>query len=305
VVWVRHQHQVSERRACRLVGISRSVLRYQAVERDNALGERVREIARKRQRFGHLRITAMLRREGTRVNHKTVYRICKQEGLLVPRLRRKRLKRQVSQLDAPTRVNQRWAMDFVHDALADGRTIRVLTIEDVWSREALACVVDTSISGLRVRRELQRLAAERSWPEELRVDNGSEMIGRAVTSWCEENHVLLRPIQPGKPSQNGHIESFNGRLRDECLNANWFRSLSHARRTIECWRRDYNESRPHSSLGYLTPEEYVKGLPFALLKPDTAGRFASQGDPSGSLTRGLDLLQALPKESSYEGEGKQ
>lgn len=231
--------------------------------------------------------------------------MCKEEGLLVPRRRRKRLKRQASELEAPTRANQRWAMDFVHDALADGRAIRVLTIEDVWSREALACVVDTSISGLRVRRELQRLAAERSGPEELRVDNGREMVGRAVTSWCEENQVLLRPIQAGMPSQNGHIEAFNGRLRDECLNANWFRSLSHARRAIECWRRDYNESRPHSSLGYLTPEEYVKGLSFALLNPDTPGRFGSQGNPSGSLTRGLDFLQALPERSSYEGEGKQ
>ena len=264
---------------------------------DDELRERVREIGRKRQRFGHLRITAMLRREGRRVNHKVIYRICREEGLLVPRLRRKRLRREAVPTQAATRRNQRWAMDFVHDALADGRLLRILTIEDAWSREALACVVDTSISGLRVRRELTRLIREHGCPEEIRVDNGAEMIGRAVTTWCEEHDVVLRPIQPGKPSQNGHIESFNGRLRDECLNANWFRSLSHARRIVESWRRDYNEQRPHSSLGYLTPKEYVEGLSFALLTRNTAERFGSQGNPSGSLPRGLDILQALPEEA--------
>jgi putative transposase len=272
-------------------------MNYKARGRDDGdLRERIREIARKRQRFGHLRITAMLRREGRHVNHKTVYRICREERLLVPKLRRKRLRRPAVVLEPSTRRNQRWAMDFVHDALADGRMLRILAIEDTWSREALACVVDTSISGLRVRRELSRLIRQHGCPEEIRVDNGSEMIGRAVTSWCEEHHVLLRPIQPGKPSQNGHTESFNGRIRDECLNANWFHSLPQARRIIEAWRRDYNENRPHSSLGYLTPKEYVEGLSFELVIANAAGRFESQGNPSGSLTLGLDFLQALPKD---------
>jgi putative transposase len=266
------------------------------VRDDRELRERIREIAGKRQRFGHLRITAMLRREGRRVNHKQVYRICREEHLLVPRMRRKRLRRPAVTVEPATRRNQRWAMDFVHDALADGRLLRILTIEDTWSREALACVVDTSISGLRVRRELSRLIRIHGCPEEIRVDNGSEMIGRAVTSWCEEHHVLVRPIQPGKPSQNGHIESFNGRLRDECLNANWFRSLPHAKRIVETWRADYNERRPHSSLGYLTPREYIEGLSFELVTANAAERFESQGNPSGSLPLGLDFLQALPED---------
>ena len=284
--------------------MSRSAFRYKAgAPLDGALRERVRDMCRQRQRFGHLRITALLKREGWKVNHKGVYRICREEKLLVPRRRRKRLKRTATMLEPATHVNQRWAMDFVQDALSDGRMLRILTIEDTWSREALACVVDTSISGLRVRRELTRLVKERAErPEEIRVDNGGEMIGRAVTSWCEKNKVLLRPIQPGKPSQNGHIESFNGRLRDECLNASWFRSLAHARRIIEQWRCDYNTGRPHSALGYLTPEEYVQGLSFALLCADAAERFRSQGNPAGSLTRGLDFFQALPAEAEIRAK---
>lgn len=299
---------MGERRACRLVGISRSVLRYRSKRPDDSeLRERVKQIARKRQRFGHLRITAILRREGRRVNHKRIHRICREEHLQVPRRRRKRLKRPAVALSPATRVNQRWAMDFVQDALADGRTLRLLTIEDTYTREGLAIVVDTSISGLRVRRELDRLIGERERPEEIRVDNGAEFMGRAVTSWCEEHQVILRPIQPGKPSQNGHIESFNGRLRDECLNANWFMSLSDARRKIEIWRRDYNEQRPHSSLGYLTPSEFAVGLSFALLSVNKADRARSQGNPSGSLPLGLDSAPDPPPDprirakESYEG----
>jgi putative transposase len=168
---------------------------------DSELRERVKQIARERQRFGHLRITAILRREGRRVNHKRIHRICREEHLQVPKRRRKRLKRLAVVLPPAIRVNQRWAMDFVQDALADGRTLRLLTIEDTYTREGLAIVVDTSISGLRVRSELTRLIAERGRPEDIRVENVVEFIGRAVTSWCEERQVLLRPIQPGKPSQ--------------------------------------------------------------------------------------------------------
>ncbi len=284
------------------------MLRYRSRRPDDSeLRERVKQIARKRQRFGHLRITAILRREGTRVNHKKIHRICREEQLQVPRRRRKRLKRPAVPLSPATRVNQRWAMDFVQDAVADGRTLRLLTIEDTYTREGLAIVVDTSISGLRVRRELDRLIGERERPEEIRVDNGAEFIGRAVTSWCEEHQVILRPIQPGKPSQNGHIESFNGRLRDECLNANWFMSLSDARRKVELWRRDYNEQRPHSSLGYLTPNEFAVGLSFALLSVNKADRARTQGNPSGSLPLGLDSAPDPPADprirakESYEG----
>lgn len=290
------QHELSERRGCRLVGINRSVRRYQSRRpADREIREKVREIARKRQRFGHLRITAVLRRQGVRVNHKRIYRICRQERLLIPRRRRKRIQRQgIPGSQAATHRNHRWAMDFVQDGLSNGRVLRILTVEDTYTREGLAITVDTSIPGLRVRRELDRLIAEHGAPEEIRVDNGPEMVGRAVTSWCEQHHVLLRPIEPGKPSQNGHIESFNGRFRDECLNANWFLSLADARHRIELWRRDYNEARPHSSLGYRTPMEFRNGLSFALLTVNKAECFGRQGNPAGSLPLGLDSRRVLP-----------
>jgi putative transposase len=286
------------------MGISRSACRYQArPPADGEIRETVREIARKRQRFGHLRITALLRREGQCVNHKRIYRICRQEQLLVPQRRRNRLQRPgVSVSQAATHRNHRWAMDFVQDGLANGRVLRRLTVEDTYTREGLAITVDTSIPGLRVRRELDRLITVHGKPEELRVDNGPEMIGRAVTSWCEEHHVLLRPIQPGKPMQNGHIESFNGRFRDECLNASWFTSLADARHRIELWRRDYNEARPHSSLGYLTPREFRNGLSFALLSLNKAERFGRQGNPAGSLALDLDSRRILPTDPSISAK---
>ena len=298
------QHELSQRGACRLVGISRSVCRYHSrPPSDGEIRDQVKEIARQRQRFGHLRITALLRRQGLKVNHKRIHRICRQERLLVPRRRRKRLQRQsVPATQAATHRNHRWAMDFVQDGLANGRVLRMLTVEDTYTREGLAITVDTSIPGLRVRRELDRLIAVYGQPEEIRVDNGPEMIGRAVTSWCEEHHVLLRPIQPGKPSQNGHIESFNGRFRDECLNASWFTSLADARHRIELWRRDYNEARPHSSLGYLTPLEFRNGLSFALLSLNKAERFGRQGNPAGSLALGLDSRRVLPGDPSISAK---
>lgn len=256
VKYVRQEHQASERRACRLLGVNRSTYRYVAHPRtDDGVRERVCELSRARQRFGYRRLTALLQREGRRVNHKRVHRICRQERLQVPRKRRKRLKRTAVQLPEVTHADQRWAMDFVQDSLADGRTLRCLTMTDVYTRECLAIEVDTSLAGGRVKRVLERLSRERGRPEEMRVDNGPEFVGGMVTAWCEQNQVRLWHIQPGKPSQNGHIESFNGRFRDECLNANWFTSLRDARAKIAAWQRDYNEARPHSALGYLTPSE--------------------------------------------------
>lgn len=284
------QHQISERRACRLAGISRSSRRYQpATKRDESLRERIRELARERQRFGHLRLTVLLRREGWVANHKKVYRICREEQLLVPRRRRRRLRR-VGHAEQPAleRPNQSWAMDFMQDGLADGRTLRILTVIDRYTREALALEVDTSIPGLRVRRVLDRVAAQRGCPEEIHVDNGPEFLGRSVNAWCEEQHVLLWHIQPGKPAQNGHIESFNGRLRDECLNASWFINLQDARRKIASWHRDYNERRPHSALGYRTPFEFAGSLPFALPTFHATDRSRPQGYPDGALPCGLD-----------------
>src|SRR3954454_23603538 len=155
------------------------------------------------------------------------------------------------------RANQRWAMDFVADTLAHGRTFRVLTILDEHTRECLAIEVDTSLPGLRVLRVLERLAQERGLPEEITCDNGPEFISRVLQAWCAQKGVLLRYIAPGKPMQNGHAESFNGRFREECLNINWFLHLAEARRIIESWRQDYNEQRPHSALAYRTPQEFA------------------------------------------------
>ena len=301
------RHKVSQRRACRLVGISRSVQRYRSRQKpDTELRAKVRGIAEQRPRFGHLRITALLRRQGLRVNHKRIYRICRQENLLVPRKRRKKLKRlSVPGSQAALRRNQCWAMDFVQDALANGRVLRALTVEDIYTREGLAITVDTSIPGTRVRRELDRLVALNGKPEMIRVDNGPEMVGRAVSSWCEEHHVQLRPIERGKPMQNGHIESFNGRFRDECLNANWFTSLADARQRIEAWRRDYNEVRPHSALGYRTPVEFREGLSFALMSVHRTERSGSQGNPDGRDQLGLDSLRVLPEQSGISAKESQ
>jgi len=177
-------------------------------------------------------------------------------------MRRKRRRRSGQRGVAPvvqaaTRPNQRWGMDFVSDTLAMGRTFRVLTIVDEYTRECPAIEADTSLPGLRVIRVLESLAATRGLPEEIRVDNGPEFVCRAVRAWCEKRQILLRYIEPGRPMQNGHAESFNGRFRDECLNANWFVTLSDARRVIEAWRLDYNGERPHSSLNYRTPIEFA------------------------------------------------
>ncbi len=226
---------------------------------DDGLRQRMTEVARKRQRFGYRRITALLRREGLSVNHKRIYRLYRELGLAM----RKRKRRHSGQRQAAaetktlTMANQRWAMDFVSDTLAHGRTFRVLTLIDEHTRECLAMEADTSLPGLRVIRVLQRLAERRGRPQEIHVDNGPEFVCRAVRSWCEKQHVLLRYIEPGRPMQNGHIESFNGRLRDECLNANWFLNLASTRILLESWRNDYNRVRPHSALGYSTPNEFA------------------------------------------------
>lgn len=306
VAELQKQYGSSERRACRLVGLKRSTHRYRRRrnERQETLRRRIGEIAGKRQRFGYRRITALLRREKWRVNHKCVYRICREQRWTVPKQRRKRIRRPAAFSTPATRPNQRWAMDYVSDSLASGRKIRTLTIVDTYTRECLALEVDTSLPGQRVRRVLERLASQRLRPEELRVDNGPEFISRAVATWCEENQLQLWHIQPGKPMQNGHVESFNGRLRDECLNANWFTSLQDARGKIEAWRRDYNEGRPHSALNYQTPAEFARAwgaLSFPLPNADTAERKRCQGFPSAA-DAGLDTAPILLKNPHTSGK---
>jgi putative transposase len=255
------EYEMSERHACRLLGLARSTHRYRAQrsERDAALRARLKELAAKRMRFGYRRLTAMLVREGISVNHKRVYRLYREEGLAM-RIRQRRRIRWTSTGTGPvaTKPNQRWSIDFVSDCVSTGRVIRMLTVVDDCTRECPAIEVDTSLGGLRVRRVLDRIASERGLPEAIVLDNGPEFRGRALAAWSEERRVRLEFIQPGKPAQNAYAESFNGRLRDECLNANWFTTLSDARRKIETWRQDYNEQRPHSSLNYLPPAEFAR-----------------------------------------------
>lgn len=256
--WVRHRFALSERRACALVGVGRATARYRPRERpdDGVLRSRLLALAGERPRFGYRRLHALLRREGVVVNHKRVERLYREDGLAVRRRGRKRVARAGRGRPAPpSRPNEQWALDFLSDALASGRRVRVLAVIDPYTREALAMEVDTSLPGERVVRVLDRIAAERGAPERLVLDNGPELTGWALDQWANRRGVSLRFIDPGKPIQNAFCESFNGHFRDECLNQHWFLGLADARGMIEAWRQDYNRSRPHSSLGYQTPEE--------------------------------------------------
>lgn len=255
------QHLLSQRRACRLVAADRSTMRYQSHPTPPPLviQERLVALAALRPRFGYRRLGVLLRREGHVVNHKRVYRLYCAAGLALRRKRRKRVASAARVVSpAPTCANQGWAMDFVHDTLASGRRIRMLTLVDVFTRESPTIVVDTSLSGRRVVRELERLCEQRGVPTRITVDNGPEFAGKALDTWAYARGVQLQFIEPGKPMQNGYIESFNGRLRDECLNQHWFRSLEDARETIEAWRVDYNDQRPHSALRQHTPTSYAQ-----------------------------------------------
>ena len=260
VHYLRAEWCLAERRACGLASLGRSTARY-APRRsgDQELRERLREKAGERRRFGYRRLHVMLRREGWIVNHKRVYRLYREEGLSVRKRKRKRVSRgERLPLEVPAGPNEVWCLDFVQDALSWGRKIRMLAVEDAFHREALAIEVDTSLPGVRVARVLDRLTAERcAIPDIIVLDNGPELTSRALDLWAYERGVRLHFIDPGKPQQNGFIESFNGKFRDECLNEHWFLSLADARRIIEDWRLDYNQNRPHSSLGNLTPEEYL------------------------------------------------
>lgn len=256
------ERKVSQRRACQLVSLHRSVGRYKVLDqKDKPLKEKIVSLAHERKRFGYRRIHIMLKKEGLKVNHKRVYRLYTESGLKVrKRGGRKRAlgsRLPIKQLNSP---NERWSLDFVSDALADGRRIRILTIVDDFSRECLKMVVDTSLSGKRVIRELSSLVADKGLPKAIVSDNGTEFTSHAVLKWAQEMSVEWQYIQPGKPMQNGYIESFNGKLRDECLNEHWFIRLTEAKVIIEKWRYDYNHARPHSSLKGLTPQQFLDCL---------------------------------------------
>jgi putative transposase len=262
VDYAQEQFGFSQRRACRLVGSARSTIRYRHRPRDDdaALRARLRDLAAHRPRFGYRRLHVLLRREGIILNHKRVERLYREEGLAV-RLRRRKSLTPIrrGRPAPPQRANEQWALDFLQDALASGRQLRVLSVIDVFTREALALEVDTSLPGRRVVRVLDRLLDEREHPVQLVLDNGPELISRALEAWAHRHAVALHFIDPGKPIQNAHCESFHGRLRDECLNEHWFLGLADARRIVEAWRQDYNRERPHSALGYQTPSEFARG----------------------------------------------
>jgi putative transposase len=255
------QFGMSERRACKLVMINRSSYRYEAVPDHNAqLRQELIQLARQKPRYGYRRLHALLTRQGHSSSPQRLYRLYKQEGLVVRRLKRKRLTRGAVPTPQLHRANQEWALDFVSDALANGRGVRVLTVVDAFTRECLALEVDTGLSSQRVTRSLKQVVERRGVPQSIRCDNGPELTSRHFEGWCEDHKIQLIHIQPGKPCQNGHVESFNGRLRDECLNATWFRNLADARNKIALWQNEYNRERPHSSLGYRTPNEFAEVL---------------------------------------------
>jgi len=232
--------------------------RYRSQRSDEPLRTKLVELAREKPRFGYRRLHVLLRRSGERVNHKRLHRIYCAAGLRIRRKKRKHCVREGKPLLARTSANQEWALDFVHDAVACGRAIRVLSVVDAYPRECLALEVDTSFASRRVTRVLEAIIAERGTPQAMRCDNGPELTSRHFLAWCIERQIELVHIQPGKPTQNGRVESFNGRLREEFLNLSWFQNLFDARRKIAAWRKEYNEERPHSSLGYQTPKEFAE-----------------------------------------------
>src|SRR5689334_12016738 len=258
--WLRGEYGVSERRVCRLMTMAVSSYRYRMKRSDEALRTRLMELAREKPRFGYRRLQVLLRRSGEHVNHKRLHRVYCEAGLAIRRKKRKHCVREGKPLAARTAANQEWALDFVHDAVECGRTIRVLSAVDAYTRECLALEVDTSFASRRVTRVLEAIVAERGQPLAIRCDNGPELTSRHFLAWCVERQIELVHIQPGKPTQNAHVESFHGRLRDECLAVSWFQNLFDARRKVAAWRREYNEERPHSSLGYRTPKEFATSM---------------------------------------------
>lgn len=250
---------VSQRHACRWLGVQRSPVRYVAHPRrdDAPLRTRLRELATVYPRWGAPLLTWALQREGWRDNHKRIERVYRQDGLAVRQRRRKKLTRPRTPHAPALAPNDRWSMDFLRDTLASSRVIRIFTVVDDCTREALAIAVDTSFPGRRVVAALDAIAAGRGYPKVLICDNGPEFIGKDVVGWAMQHGVQLVHIQPGKPNQNAFVESFNGRVRDECLNQHWFLSLADACRTLTAYQQLYNAGRRHGAHGTLTPSEFA------------------------------------------------
>ena len=251
-------HAVSERRACRILGVDRASMRYRSHRAvDTEVRLRIRALAHRRRRFGYRRLHVLLRREGWRMNHKRFRRLYREEKLQVrQRGARKRALGVRAPLALPNGPNERWSLDFVSDCFSNGRRFRILAIVDDFTRESLALIPDTSLSGVRVARELDALIARRGRPKSCVSDNGTELTSKAILNWTDTTGVDWHYIAPGKPQQNAFVESFIGRLRDECLNETLFGSLTQARAVLDSWRIDYNGVRPHSALANRTPEEF-------------------------------------------------
>lgn len=262
VAHLRSAFEMSERRACEVISADRTMIRYRLIRPDDsALRERLRGLAQERRRFGYRRLFILLRRDGEPSGISRIYRLYREEGLAV---RKRRNRRKAIGTRAPILVeakpNARWSLDFVHDQLDNGRRFRVLNIVDDVTRECLASVPDTSISGVRVVRELTALVARHGKPEMIVSDNGTELTSNAVLKWTQDHCMQWHYIAPGRPMQNGFVESFNGRMRDELLNETVFTSMAQARAVIATWVTDYNTARPHSALGYQTPAAHAAKL---------------------------------------------
>ena len=253
-------YEVSQRRACQVISADRMSMRYRSVRPDDAiLRARLRELAAERRRFGYRRLLILIRREGTLVNHKKLRRLYREERLQVRRRGgRKRALGTRAPLALPQGPNQRWSLDFLSDQLSDGRRFRILAVVDDFTRECLALVADSSLSGMRVGRELDAVMNVRGRPCSIVSDNGTELTSVAILRWSQDNRIDWHYIAPGKPTQNAFIESFNGRLRDELLNETLFASLAHAREALAIWKHDYNTVRPHSAIGNIPPATYAK-----------------------------------------------
>ena len=303
---MRVEFSASERRVCGLMGVQRTSFRYRSCRDDSDLRERLLELAREKPRYGYRRLHVLLRRDAIAVNHKKVQRVYRELGLTVKRTRRKRLERVLRPRPALTAPNQEWSIDFASDVTASGRRLRVLSVIDSFTKQSLALEVDTSFPSRRVTRVLGAAIRSYGRPQAIRCDNGPEISSRHFLAWAVEEKIDVVHIRPGKPTENAYVESFHGRLRDECLNVSWFWNLFDARRKISAWQREYNSERPHSALRYLTPEEFLRQCQLASpsCSLDSAEEQAVQGNPAGSLRSALTCLPLCSETTPQEGEAR-